>query len=253
MRSKFQLSIESAPASPRRRHHFGPPLDGAVAHRHTPQTAHALEGAENFGFVPLDRFHGIQHLRKRIATRLRVENLGQRFPCQRLAARNNGGFRFRNRVEHRERIFRQLCASHLSRIVLRLLVLAREADRVHGVSRKIKRGKRRFSHNAHLPVGIHHIHLEQGRRRRRCRRQRCRPLLLAFCRSGRGIRRGLLFPGCARDQVQGKRYGCSKGNDASTTIEGKIFHTLPNIQKAHPAQSMPHRIFSRFVPQKRAP
>ena len=172
VRNKLQLSIERRSPRPRRRHHLRPPFDGAITHRDTPEAAYALESPKHLGFAPLDRLHRTEYLSKRIVTRLRIEYLGKRFPGHRLAARNNGGFRFRKRIQHRERVFWQLRLRHLARIVLGLFVLASKADRVIVIRGKIKRRQRRLANNTHLPVGIHDLHLEHGRRDHRIWRQR---------------------------------------------------------------------------------
>ena len=154
MRCKLQLSVEHAASRPRSRRNFGPPLHGTIAHRHAPEAAHRLESAEHIGFIPLDGLNRIEDLRKRIITRLRVENLRKRFPRQRLAARNNRGFGFRNRLEHRERIFGQFRTSHHTLVIFRLFILARKANRIIVIGGKIKRCKRRLVDHAHLLVRI---------------------------------------------------------------------------------------------------
>ena len=201
MRNQLQLSIECGSPCPRRRHHLGPPLHRSIAHRHSPQSAHALEGSEYLRFVPLDRLHGIQYLRKRIVSRLRIEYLGKRLPGQRLTARNNCGLVFRKRIEHRERIVRELHVGHRTRIVLGLFILTGDADGISEIGGKIKRGKSRFLDNANFPVLIDNLHLEHdnrsvhGRNRHGCSRpghvslqRRCRSAGSKTQRYGHGTK-----------------------------------------------------------------
>ena len=96
---------------------------------------------------------------------------------------------FRKRIEHRERIFRQFCRRHLSRIVFRLFVLARLADRIVEIRRKVKRSHGRLIDYTHLLVGTHHLQFKNRNRRRRLRRHHLRAFrFLHRSRTFHGIR-----------------------------------------------------------------
>ena len=168
-RNDLELTVERSTASPNGRHDFGPPFNLSLIFarsRHTPQTAYRLESAEHFRFIPLDRLDFIQGFCKSIITSLRVKDLRKRFPRNRGYTGNRGRLIIRNRVEHREREFLKLCICHLARVIFRLFIHARHADRVCKVRRKIKSGKRRLFDDADLLIPVEHAHFEDGHRSR---------------------------------------------------------------------------------------
>ena len=174
-RRKLQLAVERLAGGPRGRCYLDPPFDGTVGQWDAPEFRYRLERTEHFGLVPLDGFDRIEQDSQGIVTGLGVKDFGERLPRERRAARNSGGFVFRKRFEHRERVIRKLCRGVLSRIVFRFFVFPRQANRVRGIGGKVKGGKRRFCNHAHLLVGTRKLCFEQRRRSGlRKRRRRCR-------------------------------------------------------------------------------
>ena len=164
-RNKLEFTVKWSTACPDSRHHFGPPFNFALiitCSRHSPQTTYRLESAENIRFIPLDRLNFIQSLCKGIIARLRIENFRKRFPRNRSYTGNSLRFVFRNRVEHRERVFSKFCICHFARVIFRLFIHTRHANRIRKIRCKIESRKSWLLDDTHLLIKIKHTHFKDS-------------------------------------------------------------------------------------------